>query len=261
MNIGLHNIPTILAENPPSRGETAPFESRLRATVIQALACSRHPLELGQDASLAVLSGADWVKPWIHPEEEQMLSPRACQKKRSEFVLGRATARYALRELGEYSPVLRGCQGEPLWPDGVLGSITHCWPWAVSLAVRTWRPFAIGIDLEDLETAGRVDISGLVCTGRELDWVHRGFGFHDRLAMIFSAKEAIYKGLYRFRRQYIDFQEVELSWLPERQSFGVSFVNGANPQFPQLRGCEVHCRCFDRYVFTCMVYEALTETV
>jgi 4'-phosphopantetheinyl transferase EntD len=223
--------------------------------VIQALASCRHALDLGKDASLAVLSGDGSVKPLIHPEEAQILSPDACSKKRSEFVLGRAAVGYALRELEEYSPVLRGGQGEPLWPNGILGSITHCWPWAVALAARSWRSFAIGIDLENLETAGRADISGLICTAGELGWVRHGFNFHERLAMIFSAKEAVYKGLYTFSRRYIDFQQVELLWLPERQSFRVSFVDTS--QFPQLRGCEVFCRCFSGHVFSCMVYEAL----
>jgi len=243
-------------DDPPSRGETTTVATGLRATAIQALASCRHALHLGKDAFLALLSGADSVKPLIHPEEERITSPAACSKKRSEFVLGRAAVGYALRELGEYSPVLRGGQGEPLWPEGILGSITHCWPWAVALTARTWRPFAIGIDLENLETAGRVDISDLICTAGELGWVRHGLSFHERLAMIFSAKEAVYKGLYRFSRRYIDFQEVELLWLPERQSFRVSFVDGTTAQFPQLRGCEVFCRCFAGHVFSCMVYEA-----
>jgi 4'-phosphopantetheinyl transferase EntD len=243
----------------PSRRETTALETGLRATVIQALASCHHALDLGQDASLAVLSGAGSATPLIHREEARILSPAACSKKRSEFVLGRAAVGYALRELGECSPVLRGGQGEPLWPARIMGSITHCWPWAVALAARSRRSFAIGIDLENLETAARADISSLICTTGELGWVRHGFSFHERLAMIFSAKEAVYKGLYTFFRQYVDFQEVELLWLPERQSFRVSFVDTV--QFPQLRGCEVFCRCFAGHVFSCMVYEALGKIV
>jgi 4'-phosphopantetheinyl transferase EntD len=236
-------------------------EHELRATVIQALRPCRDALELGKDASLAVLSAADQGESSIHPDEERILSLRACAKKRTEFALGRAAVHQALRESGEdYVPVLRGGYGEPLWPDGILGSITHCWPWAVALVARSGRPFAIGIDLENLEKAGRVDISRVICTAEELDWVRHGFSSRERLAMIFSAKETVYKGFYRFCRQYIDFKDVELSWFPERQSFGVSFLGGTKTQFPSLRGCEVHCRCFEDFVFSCMVYEAAGET-
>jgi 4'-phosphopantetheinyl transferase EntD len=236
-------------------------EHELRATVIQALRPYRDALALGKDVFLAGMSAANPKRTSIHPEEERILSPRACPKKRNEFALGRAAVRHALLELGEdYAPVLRGGYGEPLWPDGILGSITHCWPWAVALVVRSRRPFAIGIDLESLEKTGRADISRVICTAGELDWVRNGSGSNKRLAMIFSAKETVYKGFYRFCRQYIDFQDVELSWLTERQSFAVSFLRGTKLQFPSLRGCEVRCRCFDDFVFSCMVYEAAGET-
>ena len=243
-----------------SQAKTTVVENGLRAAVVQALAPCGHALHLGKDSYLAVLSPPSGGTPSIRPEEERILSPSACPKKRTEFVLGRAAVRYALRELGEYGPVLRGGQGEPLWPEGILGSITHCWPWAVALVLKSWKPLVVGIDLEDLETAGRVDISGLICTAKELDWVRDGFSFHERLAMIFSAKETIYKGFYPFCRQYIDFKDVELSWFPKRQSFGVSFLGGTKIQFPSLRRCEVHCRCFEGLVFSCMIYEAGNET-
>jgi 4'-phosphopantetheinyl transferase EntD len=254
-------VTTSLVDDLPSRTEMTAVEHEMRATVIQALRPCRDALGLGKDVFLAVLSAADQGKPWIHPEEERILSPRACTKKRTEFVLGRTAVRQALRELGEkYAPVLRGGYGEPLWPDGILGSITHCWPWAVALVVRSGRPFAIGIDLESLEKTGRADISRVICTAAELDWVRHGSSSNKRLAMIFSAKETVYKGFHRFCRQYIDFQDVELSWLTERQSFAVSFLGGTKLQFPSLRGCEVHCRCFDDFVFSCMIYEAAGET-
>ena len=124
---------TSLVDDLPSRTEMTAVEHGLRATVIQALRPCRDALEVGKDVFLAALSAADQRKPSIHPEEERILSPRACPTKRNEFALGRAAVRHALLELGEdYVPVLRGGYGEPLWPDGILGSITHCWPWAAT---------------------------------------------------------------------------------------------------------------------------------
>ena len=234
---------------------TTAFQMELQATVIEALRSSRHALNLGEDAFLAVLSADEWGQSSIDPEEERFLSPRACAKKKTEFVLGRAAVGYALRELGEYGHVLRGDAGEPIWPEGMSGSITHCWPWAAALVVRSWMPLAVGIDLESLEKVARSDISSVICTAGELDWARHGVSFNERLAMIFSAKEAVYKAFYPCCQQYIDFQDVELSWRPERQSFGVSVLAGTNAQLPSLRECEVRCRCFDGFVFSCMVHE------
>jgi enterobactin synthetase component D len=235
--------------------KTTVIETRLRATVIEALESKGHALNLGEDAFLAVLSAAEWGEPLIDPELERFLSPRACPKKKTEFFLGRAAVGYALRELGEYGHVLRGGDGAPIWPDGISGSITHCWPWAAALVVRSRRPLAVGIDLENLEKVARSDISNVICTPAELDWLRQGFSFHERLGMIFSAKEAVYKGIYPWCKQYIDFQDVELSWLPDRQSFGVSLLAGTEAQFSRFRECEVHCRCFDGIVFSCIIHE------
>src|SRR5215472_18844097 len=89
-------------------GTTTAFQMELKATVIDALRSSRHTLNLGEDAFLAVLSADEWGNSSINPEDERFLPPRACAKKKTEFVLGRAAAGYALRELGEYGHVSRG---------------------------------------------------------------------------------------------------------------------------------------------------------
>ncbi|WP_374216235.1 4'-phosphopantetheinyl transferase, partial [Frankia sp. R82] len=52
---------------------------------------------------------------------------RAVPSRRAEFVTGRACARLALARLGVAPrPILRGPRGEPTWPRGIVGSITHC---------------------------------------------------------------------------------------------------------------------------------------
>jgi len=254
-------LTTTPAHDFSSSGKTTAVRDQLGAAVAEVLESRRRPLRLGKDAFLAVLLAEDWGNCLIHPEEERILPPLACEKKRNEFVLGRAAARYALRELGVYAPVLRGDHGEPLWPEGILGSITHCWPWAVALVVKSRRQIAVGIDLENVEQAARVDISRLICTAKELDWVRHSLSFHERIAMVFSAKETVYKGFYPFCRQYIDFGDVELSWIRERQSFRVSVPGGTQTEFPPLLGCEVHCRCLEGLVFSCMVHETALGTV
>jgi 4'-phosphopantetheinyl transferase EntD len=59
--------------------------------------------------------------------EEDALVVRACAKRREEFSAGRCAGRAALACLG-VPPVaiLQGRRGEPLWPSGFVGSITHC---------------------------------------------------------------------------------------------------------------------------------------
>ena len=48
-------------------------------------------------------------------------------KRRNEFITVRHCAGLALGELGfPPVPILKGDKGEPCWPDGAVGSLTHC---------------------------------------------------------------------------------------------------------------------------------------
>jgi 4'-phosphopantetheinyl transferase EntD len=60
--------------------------------------------------------------------EAALLPHNVAPRRREEFLLGRCAARLALRKAGlRYDlPVLRGSRREPCWPDGFVGSITHC---------------------------------------------------------------------------------------------------------------------------------------
>jgi 4'-phosphopantetheinyl transferase EntD len=74
----------------------------------------------------AVRSAREDIDTALFPEEEAMVA-RAVGKRRREFSTARACARDALVELGEPPQAIpTGPKGEPLWPPGVVGSITHC---------------------------------------------------------------------------------------------------------------------------------------
>ncbi|HMF90020.1 MAG TPA: 4'-phosphopantetheinyl transferase superfamily protein [Candidatus Angelobacter sp.] len=232
-----------------------PMEDALRVTVVQALGPYQGALRLGENACLEILSAEDRQDHFLHPAEVQALPPQACARKRTEWTLGRATVRRALLKLGEDPlPVLRSDHGDPVWPEGITGSITHCWPWTGALLIMARKHYAVGIDLANLEQAARVDISSVICTPAELEWA-RGGNFPERLAMIFSAKEAVYKGFHRFCRRYIDFKEVELSWLPQPQWFRVAFLGGLKPDFAAFGKCDVLSRRINRFVFSCLVHD------
>ena len=81
--------------------------------------------------------------------EEAALVQSAVRKRRCEFAAGRYLARRALRGLGvPPRPILRGPNREPTWPDGVVGSITHCSGYCAATVASTDVIEAIGIDAE-----------------------------------------------------------------------------------------------------------------
>lgn len=152
----------------------------------------------------------------LFPAELRSLG-RAVEKRRREFVTGRACARLALRRLG--APVVAipsGQRGEPQWPDGVVGSITHCLGYRACAAAWSDAVVALGIDAEP--NAPLPDgVLEQVAHGRELERVGErlaptdGENQVDLPRLLFSAKEAVYKAWFPLTGRWLGFEDVELS--------------------------------------------------
>ena len=68
-------------------------------------------------------------------EAERPIVKKAVEKRRREFSAGRTCARQALRELGcADAPIVHNQNGAPLWPPGIVGSITHSNTYAAAVA-------------------------------------------------------------------------------------------------------------------------------
>jgi 4'-phosphopantetheinyl transferase EntD len=131
--------------------------------------------------------------PPLHPDEECFVA-RAVEKRRRTFAFGRACAR---RALGEDVAILVGEGGAPVWPPGVFGSITHTDDDAAAVIATV----PIGIDLESRAEVARVDLRGMVALPSEHEYDP---------ALLFSAKESVYKCLYA--GEFLEFHDVELAF-------------------------------------------------
>jgi 4'-phosphopantetheinyl transferase EntD len=146
----------------------------------------------------------------LFPEEERALG-RAVSKRRREFVTGRACAREALSRLGAGRvPVGSGPKGEPLWPPGVVGSITHCEGYRACAVARASAVLMLGIDAER-DAPLREGVWETVAHGSELELSGAGDAGGPHLeAVLFSAKEAIYKAWFPLERRWLGFEDVEI---------------------------------------------------
>jgi 4'-phosphopantetheinyl transferase EntD len=139
---------------------------------------------------------------------------RAVPARRTEFVTGRACARLALARLGlARRPIPSGPRGEPTWPRGVTGSITHCDGYRGAAVARTAQIAALGIDAEPNAElpAGVLEAIGLP---PERAWVDRLSGTRpgvcwDRL--LFCAKEAVYKTWYPLTQRPLGFEDAAVT--------------------------------------------------
>jgi 4'-phosphopantetheinyl transferase EntD len=189
-------------------------------------------------AAVGVEAFADLPGEPVFPGEEDLVAT-AVPGRRREFVTGRRCAREALEQLGEPpAPIRRGEAREPLWPPGVVGSITHCAGYRAAAVARRFALAALGIDAEPHEplpdgVEGTVTVPGELA-GLADPAVHWG-------RLLFSAKESIYKAWYPLCARWLGFDEVRLAINPATQTFtGHLLVDGTRldgkPPLTELRG-------------------------
>ena len=133
-------------------------------------------------------------------------------KRRNEFITVRYCAREALGELGlPPVPILKGAKGEPRWPKGVVGSLTHCEGFRGAVVGPSVgrpvgrhrrRPHAVlpkGV-LDAMSLSG--ERAELKSAARRPHW--------DRI--LFCAKEATYKAWFPLTHRWLGFEDAHVSF-------------------------------------------------
>lgn len=127
-------------------------------------------------------------------------------KRRREFAAGRAAARQAMVAIG-YPPAAVPMQSDraPLWPKGLVGSITHSSQAALAVVASTKTVRAVGIDLEEA-TPLTQDLWDIVLTSSEQASIPDG----ATAKRIFSAKEAVYKAQFPITGRPLEFTDLTI---------------------------------------------------
>ncbi|KIC10722.1 phosphopantetheinyl transferase [Leisingera sp. ANG-M1] len=165
-------------------------------------------------AADVALAGADPLgnPPAPYPEEAAALSPNAVAKRRNEFAAGRESVRQAMRQLGwKPEPVRAGSDRAPIWPAGLVGSITHTKSCAMAVLSQTGAVQGLGIDIEE-DTPLKEELLPAICSEREQAWLRQQDNPGQMAKVIFSAKEAAYKAQYTLSRAFYGFDGMELEF-------------------------------------------------
>jgi 4'-phosphopantetheinyl transferase EntD len=157
----------------------------------------------------------------VFPEEAAHIA-HAVARRQQQFGGVRHCARIAMAELGlPASAILPAERGAPRWPDGVVGSMTHCDGYLAAAVGRMSEVLTIGIDAEphaplpdgvlDMVTspAEREMLAHLHAEDTHVCW--------DRL--LFTAKESIYKAWYPLTRTWLGFEDAEIAIDPLARTF------------------------------------------
>ena len=162
-------------------------------------------------AAAAVWDGSYAAKLY---DDEAASIVRAVKSRREEFARGRACARKALAQLGvppQSIPV--GEFRQPIWPQGFVGSITHCAGLVASVAALREHVVALGLDAERLGVLPE-ETRAEILHASEMSQI-----VPELETVVFSAKESLHKALFPLHGVRMEFLDVELALDTERGSF------------------------------------------
>ncbi|MFE3492754.1 4'-phosphopantetheinyl transferase [Streptomyces sp. NPDC059175] len=176
---------------------------------------------LPETVSAAELFGVALPAAALLPEEERHVS-RAVHERVREFSAGRWCARRAMAGLGVPPvPVLPGPRGEPGWPSGLVGALTHCEGFAAAVVARSAEVLALGIDAEPARPLPDGVLEAVALPGERAGLPHQPDGAPslpwDR--MLFSAKESVYKAWFPMTGRPLGFEDAFLSFDPGDGTF------------------------------------------
>lgn len=163
----------------------------------------------------------------FHPLEERAIIG-AAPKRTREFRTGRALARAALGALNALPPtddiIEAGPDRAPVWPKGVVGSITHSDALCIAHVAKSTELAGVGVDAERIAEPGAGMIR-LICHAEEWDTVCRQLD-HPALAfaVCFSAKESIFKACAPSVQADLDFKDITLDIAPDELRFAGRLV-------------------------------------
>jgi len=158
----------------------------------------------------AVMIGHRLISPGdetaLMPEEITAFAAGVVSVRRASGA-ARIAARELLARIGHADCVLpKGSSGAPVWPPGIVGSLSHDARIAVAAVALRRDIVALGIDVEPAELLP-ADLLGLVATPQErlkiADDPWRG-------RLLFAAKEAVYKAVYPLVETFLDHHDVEI---------------------------------------------------
>lgn len=176
-------------------------------------------------------------------EPERRLVESWAPHRQHEFATGRLCALRARSDLGvEAGNLLPDADGVPLWPEAVVGSISHSRGVAMAVVARSAESSLLGLDLEKTNRLSEGAIKKVVHPLEE-SFVA---GEQLKASILFSLKEAFYKAQFPKWRTTGNFHDLALEVDLAR---GTANIREMDARFaPELMPLRFGFRVVDDYV-------------
>ncbi len=185
----------------------------------------------------------------------------AVRKRHIEYLAGRWCAREAMRARLPHhaeASIDSGESREPMWPRGVVGSITHTQGFVSAAVVDASVLRSVGVDSEEVFTADRARrLAGYLARPGELESLAAcGLDEGTAAAAVFSVKESVYKCLHPFVREFFGFQAAEVIELSRSGLVRVRLTETLTREFREGFVLEGRVAFTDRHVHTAVALSA-----
>lgn len=184
----------------------------------------------------------------LYPREKVQAAKYA-EKRLAEFTASRTLARRLLGQIGvEPTEILSGDHREPLWPEGVVGTISHSSEIVIVAVAKAGDVKSIGVDIEVRDQLKK-ELWDKILNPSELkilatlDAKESG----PMSLLFFSTKESFYKAQFPITQEFIGFDALDLDLpmaeshlpftilhAPTRQNLFDLTINLAGRSFPRF---------------------------
>jgi enterobactin synthetase component D len=176
----------------------------------------------------------------------------AVPKRRAEYLAGRKCAQQALQQFGiKNVQVGTGENRAPVWPSGVLGTITHSNNLALAMVTRIGTCRGIGADIENfMSQQQELELKdSMIYPGEQQQFALLSRQIVCPLTLVFSAKESIFKALYPSVNQYFGFEAAALTGFNEN-CLWFTITTALSDRVPAGSNLTVWYQLFDGWLLT-----------
>lgn len=204
-----------------------------------------------QECAFSALSEQAQSSERLHSQEKKLADAISSPQTRAAFMLGRQAARAALRAIDARQldkPILRGARREPIWPEGISGSIAHTTVttelgsdlWAVAVVSKSSSYRGLGIDIEPTQRAGVLTSLPRIASAEEQAWINADAAQAEKHALaLFSAKESLFKALYPLTGTVFGLRDAVLERLEGTNGFSAVLQRDLNREFRAGQRIEI----------------------
>lgn len=187
---------------------------------------------------------------------EEALVQEAAAGRRQEFGWARACARAALARFGvPPAAIPRGGGGEPVWPAGFVGSISHCPELCVAAVARSSHFVAVGADVEPTGGPLMPGVSRAFTAPAERHWL-AVTDLPDAERLLFSVKESAYKAWYSMTRRPLRLRDVAVRVDSTGGAFHLDLPYHTGPAARRMRAARGRFAVAGGHIWTALAVPA-----